>query len=85
METNFVVKFVEKLRTSRDFTISLLIHVIFVAIFGTTVLFQAVQEPPDFEGGSEGFVGSTEENAPPPETTPQEMPPSRPPQSTTPP
>jgi len=77
METNFVVKFVDKLRNSRDFTISLLIHVVFVAIFGTTVLFQAVQEPPDFEGGSEGFVGSTEENAPPPETTPQEMPPTQ--------
>lgn len=74
MENNFVANFIDKLRNSRDFTISFLIHVIFVAIFGTTVLFKAVQEPPDFEGGSEGFVGSTEEAAPPPQQTQQEMP-----------
>lgn len=62
-------KFVDKLRNSRDFTISLLLHVILVSIFGGTVLFQAVQEPPDFEGGGEGFVGSSEPvAAPPPQT-----------------
>jgi len=69
-------KFVEKLRNSRDFTISLLIHVILVSIFGGTVLFQAVQEPPDFEGGSEGFVGSTDPVAAPPQQT-QVMPPTQ--------
>lgn len=69
-------KFVEKLRNSRDFTISLLIHVILVSVFGGTVLFQAVQEPPDFEGGGEGFVGSTEEVAAPPQQT-QVMPPTQ--------
>jgi hypothetical protein len=60
-------KFIEKIKTSRDFTISLLIHIIFVAIFGTTVLFKATQEPPDFEGGEGGFVGAPEaSNLPPP-------------------
>jgi hypothetical protein len=62
-------KIVEKLRNSRDFTISVLIHVILVAVFGTTVLFKAVQEPPDFEGEGGGFVGGGEQvSAPPPQT-----------------
>jgi len=62
-------KLVDKLRNSRDFTISLLLHVILVSIFGGAVLFEAVQEPPDFEGGGEGFVGSSEPvAAPPPQT-----------------
>lgn len=69
-------RFITKLKNSRDFTISLLIHVIFVSIFGGTVLFQAVQEPPDFEGGGEGFVGSAEEVAAPPQQT-QVMPPTQ--------
>jgi hypothetical protein len=68
-------KFVDKLKNSRDFTISLLLHVILVSIFGGTVLFQAVQEPPDFEGGGEGFVGSSEPVAAPPQQT-QVMPPT---------
>ena len=63
-------KLVDKLRNSRDFTISLLLHVILVSIFGGTVLFQAVQEPPDFEGGGEGgFVGSSEPVSAPPQPT----------------
>lgn len=62
-------KLVDKLRNSRDFTISLLLHVILVSIFGGTVLFQAVQEPPDFEGGGEGFVGSSEPVSAPPQQT----------------
>ena len=69
-------RFITKLKNSRDFTISLLIHVIFVSIFGGTVLFQAVQEPPDFEGGGEGFVGSSEPVAAPPQQT-QVMPPTQ--------
>ena len=62
-------KFVDKIRNSRDFTISLLLHVILVSIFGGSVLFQAVQDPPDFEGGGEGFVGSSESPAAPPQQT----------------
>ncbi|MEI8313191.1 MAG: DUF4159 domain-containing protein, partial [Verrucomicrobiota bacterium] len=43
-----------------------------VAIFGTTVLFQAVQEPPDFEGEAGGFTsGEASVAAPPPQNTPE--------------
>ena len=70
-------KLLDKLRNSRDFTISLLFHVILVSIFGGAVLFEAVQEPPDFEGGGEGgFVGSSEPVAAPPQQT-QVMPPTQ--------
>lgn len=64
-----VDKIVEKIRNSREFTISLVVHLIFVMVFGGTVLFQAVQEPPDFEGGSDGggFVGSEQQAAAPPQ------------------
>ena len=62
-------KLVEKLRNSRDLTISLGVHIIFVALFGGTVLFQAVSEPPDFEGGGDsgGFVGSEQQAVAPPQ------------------
>ncbi|MCX6972031.1 MAG: DUF4159 domain-containing protein [Verrucomicrobia bacterium] len=64
-------KLIDKFSNSRDFTISFVLHVILVAIFGTTVLFQAVQEPPDFEGEGGGFVGGDAAvTAPPPTTQP---------------
>lgn len=59
----------DKFSSSRDFTISFVLHVILVAVFGTTVLFQAVQEPPDFEGESGGFVGGDPTVTTPPQTT----------------
>lgn len=67
-------KLIDKFSQSRDFTISFVLHLILVMIFGTTVLFQAVQEPPDFEGGEGGFVVSGEQAvAPPsPQTVPQD-------------
>jgi len=65
MKNPFVQKVIDKFSNSRDFTISFILHVILVAVFGTTVLFQAVQEPPDFEGESGGFVGG-DANAPAP-------------------
>jgi hypothetical protein len=55
-----VQKFLDKFSNSRDFTISFTLHAILIAIFGGTVLFQAVQEPPDFEGGDGGFVESSD-------------------------
>jgi len=64
-------KLIDKFSNSRDFTISFVLHVILVAIFGTTVLFQAVQEPPDFEGDSGGFTsGEANVATPPPQNTP---------------
>ncbi len=51
---SLVQKFIDKFSNSRDFTISLLLHAILVTVFGTTVLFQAVKEPADFEGDLPG-------------------------------
>ena len=39
---------IEKLGNSRDMVISFILHVILIAVFGGTILFKAVQEPPDF-------------------------------------
>ena len=67
MENSFIHRLAERLRNSRDFSISLMVHIIFVALFGGTVLFQAAQAPPDFEGGGEeGFVGAEQAVAAPP-------------------
>lgn len=59
-------KLLEKFSESREFTISVVLHIIIIMVFGTTVLFQAVQEPPDFEGGEGGFVAGGDGGAPPP-------------------
>lgn len=73
---SFVQKLLDKFSESREFTISFFLHVILVAVFGTAVLFEAVQEPPDFEGGEGGFVsgGDAGPTAPPQQQqmTPQE-------------
>jgi hypothetical protein len=54
------------------------VHLIFVALFGGTVLYEAVKEPPDFEGGGEdgGFVGAPESATAPP-VQQQMMPPTQ--------
>ncbi len=62
----FVQRLIDKFSQSRFFTISLLLHIVLVAIFGTTVLFQAIQEPSDFEGGEGGFVDDAAITAAPP-------------------
>jgi Domain of unknown function (DUF4159) len=58
-------KLLDKLSNSRDFTISAALHAILIALFGGTVLFRAVQEPPDFEGEWGGFVQPNQVAAPP--------------------
>ena len=70
----FAQKLIEKFSNSRDFTISFVLHVILVAIFGGTVLFQAVQEPPDFEGEGGGFVGGDPNAVAPPPDVQQQVP-----------
>lgn len=59
-------RLVEKFNNSRFFTISFVLHVLLIVIFGGTVLFEAMQEPPDFEGGEGGFLAAGEEVAAPP-------------------
>jgi hypothetical protein len=72
----FLQKLLDKFSTSRDFTISFALHAILIALFGGTVLYRAVQEPPDFEGETGGFVQANQtaalppsQSAPPQETT----------------
>ena len=55
-----VQKLLTKLSNSRDFTISAALHAVLIALFGGTVLYRAVQEPPDFEGEWGGFVQPNE-------------------------
>ncbi len=79
MSLNITVLFqkvLDKFSSSRDFTISAAFHAVLIALFGGTVLFRAVQEPPDFEGEWGGFVQPNEAAAPPPTQQP-------PPQETT--
>jgi hypothetical protein len=62
-------RLIEKFNNSRFFTISFVLHVLLIAIFGGTVLFEAMQEPPDFEGGDGGFISGGEEAVAPPSAT----------------
>jgi hypothetical protein len=62
-------RLIDKFNSSRFFTVSFVIHVLMIAIFGGTVLFEAMQEPPDFEGGEGGFLVGGEEVAAPPSPT----------------
>jgi hypothetical protein len=63
-------RLIEKFNNSRFFTISFVLHVLLISIFGGTVLFEAMQEPPDFEGGEGGFVSAGEQVAAPPPVAP---------------
>jgi len=76
MNNDFIQRIIDKFSSSRDFTISFVLHVLLIAVFGTAVLFEAASEPPDFEGEGGGFVQAGERSATPPapqpmETTPQ--------------
>lgn len=46
----FIEKLTDRLSRSRDLAISVVVHFILITIFGTTVLFHAVQEPEEIEG-----------------------------------
>lgn len=73
--TSLLDRLIEKFSNSRFFTISFVLHVVLIAIFGGVVLFQAAQEPSDFEGGEGGFLAAGEPAAAPPtpsQTQPQE-------------
>jgi hypothetical protein len=65
-KNSLVDRLIEKFNESRFFTISFVLHVLLIVLFGGTVLFQAMQEPPDFEGGEGGFLAGGEEVAAPP-------------------
>ena len=68
-------RLIDKFNNSRFFTISFVLHVLLIVVFSGTVLFEAMQEPPDFEGGEGGFLAPGEEVAAPPsavQSQPQE-------------
>lgn len=67
-------RLIEKFSESRFFTISFVFHVLLIVLFGGTIMFEAMKEPSDFEGGEGGFLqGGEEAVAPPsPQSQPQE-------------
>ncbi len=67
---NWIHKILVKFSNSREFTVSFILHVIMVAVFGTAVLFETTQDPPDFQSqGGSFFVPQEAESAPPPQDT----------------
>jgi len=60
-----IQRLIDKINNSRFFTISLGLHILLILIFGGTIMYQAVQEPSDFEGEGGGFVAAGEETAAP--------------------
>jgi len=73
MNNDILQRIIDKFSSSRDFTISFVLHVIMVALFGTAVLFEAASEPPDFEGEGGGFVSSGEQSSAPPQQQQQQQ------------
>ena len=69
----FLSRITHKLRgscvESREFSISVVLHVIFVAIFGTMILFQTGEKASSFESGTDGFLGNAGESGPPQQTS----------------
>jgi len=57
---------------SRDLTVSLLVHVILISLFGTVVLYKAIETPPDF--ASDNLVAAREASAPRPVDEPSAVP-----------
>ena len=67
-------KLIDKINNSRFFTVSLGLHILLILIFGGTVMYQAIQEPPDFEGEGGGFVAQGEAVSAPQPTQMQPQP-----------
>jgi Domain of unknown function (DUF4159) len=66
-----VQRFLDKVSRSRDFSISIAIHVILVALFGSTILFQIVNKPePEFVASEPAFVTKKEHVASKPVSQP---------------
>jgi len=55
-----VQKFLDKLSKSRDLSISLFVHALLIAIFGTAILFKVVPPPPDFKSSEPSFVSKSD-------------------------
>lgn len=55
-----------RLARSRDFSISLLLHLILIVLFGSRILFEAVKAPPEMSSGPEGIYTPQARATPPP-------------------
>ncbi len=55
-----------KLARSRDFSISLLLHLILIVLFGSRILFEAVKAPPEMSAAPEGICPPQASSTPPP-------------------
>lgn len=61
----------KRLFASRFFTVSVLLHVILVLVFGTKKLYDSYSDPSDFTGdGGDGFMQEVAVQAPPQDTQP---------------
>lgn len=58
-----------RVANSKFFTVSALLHLLLILLFGGTVLFQTYVEPEDFEGGDGEFLAPGEVQAQPPTPT----------------
>jgi hypothetical protein len=69
----FVTRVIDRFRdscvNSREFSISFGLHAIFVALFGTMILFHVGDGASRFESGADGFLGSSGESGPPQQNT----------------
>ena len=74
-------RFLRPILASRFLTISALLHLLLVVLFGGRVLFKTYVEPPDFEATSTDFVESGDNTPEPPPPPPTEaLPPAPGPQ-----
>jgi len=70
--SSLVRRVIDRLAKSRDLTVSLLVHIIIITLFGSVVLYKAIEEPPDF--ASDQIVASREPAAPRPVDQPSSVP-----------
>jgi hypothetical protein len=77
-QPGWIQRSLDRFSKSREVTISFCFHLILVAVFGTAILFEVVQEPSDFQGGGDQFVGSAEHMPPAPREDSQSLPPTAP-------
>jgi hypothetical protein len=69
-QPGWIQSLLERISNSREVTLSFCFHIILVAVFGTAVLFEVVQEPSDFTGGGDRFVSAPDLSSPmPPQDT----------------
>ncbi len=67
-------RFLDRMAASRFFTVSALLHLVLIILFGGTVLFNKYVEPPDFTAEGSDFLQNAGDAAVPPQPEQQTMP-----------